>query len=95
MSNHIDKNNPKRWFIVQDNESGEEGIKVFGYAGDQGVNELETGQPNLTIFLTEDELEIAVNNIAAIPDYYKDAVESLSDKFQAPSEKYPIIMELP
>jgi len=84
---HISKTQENRWFIIQDNESGEPGIILFGHIS-IGF-ELDTGQPNLTVFLTEDELEIEVNNIVAIPDYYKDAVESGSSKFQGESGKYP------
>ena len=64
MSGHIDKDNPKRWFLVQDSGGGETSIKVFGYAGDQGVSELVTGQPNLNVFLIEDTLEAIVNSTA-------------------------------
>ena len=60
---------------------------VFGYVGDINVNELSTGQPNILAFLTEDELETYLDNIAGA-DYYKNAVENYSDKFQAPSKKY-------
>ena len=88
MSNHIHKNDPNRWFIIQDNETGEESLILFGSAGSQGVNELVSGQPILLDYLTEDELEIKVNEIADIPNYYKDAVESGSSKFQLPSGKY-------
>ena len=83
----ITKTQENRWHIVQDNEPGEPGLVVFGNCP-LGL-ELTTGQPNLSVFLTEDEVEIAVNNIAAIPDYYKDAVESDSIKFQGESGKYP------
>tara|TARA_R100001530_G_scaffold135990_1_gene114787 strand:+ start:1463 stop:1726 length:264 start_codon:yes stop_codon:yes gene_type:complete len=84
---HISKTQENRWFVIQDNESGEPGIILFGDIPIGLV--LDTGQPNLSVFLTEDELEIEVNNIAAIPDYYKDAVESDSIKFQGESGKYP------
>ena len=87
MSNHIDKDNPKRWMLVQDSSSGEESIKVFGYAGEQGFSEVITGQPYLNVFLTEDELEIYVNNIAGA-NYYSISILSSSDKFQGPSGKY-------
>ena len=89
MGHHIDKNNPKRWFLVQGTGGGEASIKVFGYAGEQGVNELETGQPNLNVFLIEDTLEAIVDSTVGVTDYYKDAVESGSDLFQGPSGKYP------
>ena len=85
--NEITKDNPKRWFLVYDNDEGERGFVVFGYVGDINVNELSTGQPNILAFLTEDELEIYLDNIAGA-DYYKNAVESQSEKFQPPSQKY-------
>ena len=88
MSHSISKNDPNRWFLVQSIVSGESGIMVFGNVGEQGVNQLVTGQPNLANYLTEDELETEVNNVAGIPNYYKDAVESGSSKFQLPSGKY-------
>ena len=88
MSNHIHKNDPKRWFLIQDSGTGEVSIKVFGNAGEQGVSELETGQPILLDYLTEDELEVEVDNTANITNYYKDAVESGSNKFQGSSGKY-------
>ena len=88
MSNHIGKDNPKRWVYVKTNESGESSLSCFGYIGEQGVNEIETGFPVLEGFLTEQELEIEVNLIADIPDYYKDSVETESNKFLAPSGIY-------
>tara|TARA_Y100000310_G_scaffold186645_1_gene186792 strand:+ start:1166 stop:1459 length:294 start_codon:yes stop_codon:yes gene_type:complete len=88
MSNSISKNNPNRWFLIQDSGTGESSIIVFGKAGKQGVNQLVTGQPNLVTYLTEDELEIEVNNVAGIPNYYKDAVESGNDRFMGVSGKY-------
>ena len=90
MSNHIiDKDNPKRWFNVQKSGTGADSLAVFGNVGLQGETELETGeQHTLAAYLTEDELEIAVDGIAGSADYYKDAVEGGSYKFQMPSEKY-------
>ena len=88
MSHSISKNNPNRWFLVQDSGTGESSIILFGSAGEQGVNQLVTGQPVLLDYLTEDELEIKVNDVTGISDYYKDAVESGSPKFQLPSGKY-------
>ena len=85
--NEITKDNPKRWFLVYDNDEGELGFVLFGYVGDINVNELSTEQPNILAFLTEDELETYLDNIAGA-DYYKNAVENYSDKFQAPSKKY-------
>ena len=88
MSHHIEKDNPNRWFLIQNSGTSEPSIVLFGSAGDQGVNVLVTGQPNLLDYLTETELETEVNAVAGIPDYYKDAVKSESDKFQGPSGIY-------
>jgi len=85
--NEITPDNPNRWFFVM-NGAGEAGLVVFGYAGDQGVTEVITGQPTINAFLTEDELEIFVNEDVGIDNYYKTAVESESEKFQGPSGKY-------
>ena len=85
--NQITKDNPKRWFLVYDSDEGELGFVLFGYVGAIDINELETGQPNILSYLTEDELEIYLDNIAGA-NYYKDAVESDSEKFQPPSQKY-------
>ena len=85
--NEITPDNPNRWFFVMDGE-GEEGLVVFGYAGDQGFTEVVTGQPTINAFLTEDELEVFVNEDVGIDEYYKNTVESNSEKFQGPSGKY-------
>ena len=87
MSHAIHKDDVNRWFLVYDNDPGELGFVLFGYVGAIDVNELVTGQPNILAFLTEDELEIYLDNIAGA-DYYKNAVESQSEKFQGPSQKY-------
>ena len=85
--NEITINNPNRWFFVMNGE-GEEGLVVFGYAGDQGATRVRTGQPTINAFLTEDELENFVNEDVGIDEYYKDLVESDSEKFQGHSGKY-------
>jgi len=87
MSHGIHKDDVNRWFLVYDNDPGELGFVLFGYVGPIDVNELVTGQPNILAFLTEDELEIYLDNIAGA-NYYKNAVESDSEKFQGPSQKY-------
>jgi len=87
MSHGIHKDDVNRWFLVYDNDPGELGFVLFGYVGPIDVNELVTGQPNILAFLTEDELEIYLDNIAGA-NYYKNAVESNSEKFQPPSQKY-------
>ena len=87
MSHGIHKDDVNRWFLVYDNNEGERGFVLFGYVGPIDVNELVTGQPNILSYLTEDELETYLDNIAG-ENYYKDAVESQSEKFQPPSQKY-------
>jgi hypothetical protein len=87
MSHGIHKNDVNRWFLVYDNDEGEEGFVLFGFVGPIEVNQLMTGQPNVLPFLTEDELEIYLDDIAG-ENYYKNAVETDSDKFQGPSQKY-------
>ena len=87
MSHAIHKDDINRWFLVYDNDPGELGFVLFGYVGPIDVNELETGQPNILSYLTEDELEIYLDSVAGA-DYYKNAVESNSEKFQPPSQKY-------
>ena len=94
MSNHIGKDNPKRWVYVKTNESGETSLSCFGYIGEQGITEIVTGLPVIEGFLTEEELEIEVNLIADVPNYYKDAVESESNKFLMPSGLYEADDEL-
>ena len=86
--NEITKENPNRWFFVMNGE-GESGLILFGYAGDQGVTRVITGQPTINAFLTEDDLEIFVNEDVGIDDYYKVQAETLGNKFQGPSLKYP------
>jgi len=63
--NEITKDNPNRWFFVMNGE-GESGLVVFGYAGEQGVTEVVTGQPTISAFLTEDQLENFVNEDVGI-----------------------------
>ena len=88
MSHGIHKDDPKRWFYVQDTGGGESSLIVFGNSGEQFVSELLTGQHILGDYLTEQELEIEVNLIANSADYYKNAVEGSSEKFQCPSQLY-------
>ena len=88
MSSHIDNNDPKRWFYVQNNGTGENSLILFGNLGEVGVAELESGQPIVVNYLTEQELESAVNDIAGDTEYYKNAVETESAKFMMPSGIY-------
>lgn len=79
--NEITKTDPKRWFLVYDNDSGEMGFILFGYVGAINEFELITGQPNILSFLTEDELIAYIDNIAGA-GYYQKSKEELSPKFQ-------------
>jgi len=78
----ISKTDEKRWFCIK---TSEDIIQVFGQV-DLG-NVLESGQPILLTYLTEDELEIYVNSELGA-NYYKDAVESNNKIFMGESEKY-------
>lgn len=89
----ITKTNPNRWFLVYDGDSGELGFVVFGYVGLINEFELVTGQPNILSFLTEDDLELYLDGIAG-EGYYKESVETESDKFQGPSGKYEPVIEV-
>tara|TARA_R100001443_G_scaffold65867_1_gene75046 strand:- start:11 stop:301 length:291 start_codon:yes stop_codon:yes gene_type:complete len=84
----IEKNNPKRWVIVQNNQSGTESFKCFGNIGPFNFTELTTDQPIVNSYMTEDELETEVNSIAGDSNYYKNAIEDSSVLFMGESNKY-------
>ena len=65
------KDNPNRWFLVYDNDHDAESFVLFGYVGPINVNQLISGQPNILAFLTEDDLEDYINDIAG-ENYYKE-----------------------
>jgi len=90
----IDKNNPNRWALIQNNNTGEQSIVSFGYVGKQGETELESGLPILSSYLTEQELEESVNAVAEDNEYYKNAVETDSDKFFGESGIYILGLKL-
>ena len=79
--NVINKTDSKRWFCLENNE----GIDVFGQV-DLG-NVLESGQPTMLTYLTEDELEAHVDNELGA-NAYKNAVETSSNLFMGESQKY-------
>ena len=81
MSHHIDKTQDKRWFCAEDASDAH----VFGIAILGSV--LDTGQSNLEIYLTEDELEIYVDSELGT-GAYKEAVETGSGRFMGISGKY-------
>ena len=82
----LDRNNPNRWVLVTNDNEGVDSLFSFGYAGDLGKAGVETGQPNLISFFTEEELEEAVNAIALDSTYYQNAVETEDGRFLPPSE---------
>ena len=88
MSNHIDKDNPNRWFYGKTSGTGEDSLKVFGNVGLLGETELETGLPILETFFTEEELQTAVNTVADNPNYYQEQIELDSEKFVGESGIY-------
>ena len=83
MSHHIDKTQDKRWFCAEYASDAH----VFGIAILNSV--LDTGQSELEVFLTEDELEIYVDSELGA-DAYKEAVETGSGRFMGISGKYPM-----
>ena len=82
MSHHIDKTEADRWFCIE-TDGGI--IHVFGQVNLGNI--LDTGEFTLITYLTEDELEIYVDNELGA-DYYKDAVESSNEIFMGESGKY-------
>ena len=79
---YISKTDEKRWFCIK---TAADIIHVFGQV-DLG-NVLNTGEPTLLTYLTEDELEIHVDSVLGA-NAYKDAVESSNIIFMGESEKY-------
>tara|TARA_R110002012_G_scaffold37000_1_gene104020 strand:+ start:1440 stop:1700 length:261 start_codon:yes stop_codon:yes gene_type:complete len=79
---HISKTQEKRWFCAETAGNAH----VFGIAILGSV--LDTGQSELEVFLTEDELEVYVDSELG-EDAYKEAVETGSDRFMGTSQKYP------
>tara|TARA_R110000744_G_scaffold129383_1_gene236765 strand:- start:9 stop:269 length:261 start_codon:yes stop_codon:yes gene_type:complete len=84
MSHHIDKTQAERWFCA---EISVDIIKVFGHANLGSI--LDTGQPNLETYLTEDELEAYVDSVLGT-NYYVIAVTTGNDIFMGTSGKYPM-----
>jgi hypothetical protein len=80
---HISKTQEKRWFCAE--TAGN--VHVFGITALGSV--LDTGQPELEVFLTEDELEIYVNSELG-EGAYKEAIDTGSERFMGTSQKYPM-----
>ena len=79
---HISKTQEKRWFCAETVSNAH----VFGITALGSV--LDTGQPELEVFLTEDELEIYVNSELGV-GAYKEAIDTGSERFMGTSQKYP------
>jgi hypothetical protein len=88
MARGITKDDPKRWVLVRNNESGENSFVGFGNLGSVGSQGLSSRQPIIQGYMTEDELETEVNLIAGDSNYYQDAVETSSSVFIGESGKY-------
>jgi len=79
---HISKTQEKRWFCAETaGDAHVFGITILGSV-------LDSGQPELEVFLTEDELEIYVDSELGA-GAYKEAVETGSYRFMGISQKYP------
>ena len=76
----IDKNNPNRWALIQNNNTGEQSIVSFGYVGKQGETELESGLPILSSYFTEQELEESVNAVVIMTESCCD-VSDIQEQF--------------
>jgi len=81
---HISKTQEKRWFCIISEALT---IHIFGITALGSV--LDTGQPELEVFLTEDELEIYVNSELGA-GAYKEAIDTGSERFMGTSQKYPM-----
>ena len=74
------KDDAERWFIARQTTIGAlfgitpniSRVKCFGNVPDE--SRLSTGQPVLEKFMTEEELQIRINQMAGDPNYYKNAV---------------------
>lgn len=84
----IERDDPKRWFIVKKLGNTESDLVVFGNAVAGSV--LSTGQPELLQYLTEEELQDKVNEIAGESNYYEQAAMEpwVSGKFNGISGIY-------
>ena len=88
MARGINKDDPKRWILVKLDGNGADSLMLFGNLGEVGSQGLSSRKPIILNYMTEQELEAVVNEIADDEKYYQDAVETESDKFMMPSEIY-------
>tara|TARA_R110002020_G_scaffold445073_1_gene656919 strand:- start:278 stop:577 length:300 start_codon:yes stop_codon:yes gene_type:complete len=88
MARGINKDDPKRWVIVRFNTEGVDSLVSFGNLGEVGSQGLSTNRPIVLSYMTEQELETVINEIAGDENYYQDAVETENDKFMMPSGLY-------
>ena len=73
------KDDPERWFIARETTIGAlfgitpniSRVKCFGNV--PSGSRLSTGQPVLQKFMTEEELQSKINQMAGDPNYYKNA----------------------
>ncbi len=79
----ITRDDPKRWVLVRFDTEGSESFVSFGNLGEG--TQLESPRPIVLNYMTEEELETVVNEIAEDENYYQDAVETESDKFIMPN----------
>ena len=84
MSHHITKTDTDRWFCVEQQDNT---VQVFGQVDLGDV--MDSGQPNLQTFLTEDELETYVDSVLGT-NYYVIAVTTGNNIFMGTSGKYPM-----
>jgi len=84
MSHHITKTDTDRWFCVEQQDNT---VQVFGQVDLGDV--MDSGQPNLQTFLTEDELETYVDSVLGT-NYYVIAVTTSNNIFMGTSGKYPM-----
>tara|TARA_Y100000748_G_C15487530_1_gene485316 strand:- start:128 stop:424 length:297 start_codon:yes stop_codon:yes gene_type:complete len=82
----ITKDDPKRWVIVRFDTEGTDSLVLFGNLGEE--TQLESPRPIVLNYMTEQELETVVNEVADDENYYQNAVETENDKFMMPSGIY-------
>ena len=84
----IERDDPKRWFIAKKVGNTADDLVLFGNVTNGTI--LSTGQPELLQYLTEEELQSKVNEIAGESNYYEEAATQpwVSGKFNGISGIY-------